>query len=122
MASLQQALEEAKFGIAIDLRDALQDAAPVDKGRLKGSIKVKPSADGVIITMVDYAKDVEFGTNPHIIKPVKKKALKWKGKDGKPVFSKKVMHPGTRPNPFIRTTFHLHLGRIIRKNLQLALK
>ena len=50
---------------------------------------------------VEYAPDVEFGTSPHVIRPNAKKALKFKSK-GKAVFAKKVMHPGTRAQPFFR--------------------
>jgi hypothetical protein len=45
-----------------------------------------------------YAPFVEFGTPPHIILPINKKALFWKGATN-PV--KSVHHPGTRPNPFM---------------------
>ena len=45
-----------------------------------------------------YAPYVEFGTKPHTILPVNKKALYWPGADH-PVAS--VNHPGTKPNPFM---------------------
>ena len=47
---------------------------------------------------VHYAADVEFGTGPHVILPVNKKALYWRGASH-PV--KKVNHPGTAPNPYM---------------------
>jgi len=75
--------------------------------------------------MVDYGKFVEFGSPPHIITPKNKKALKFEvgkkerlsgNKKGKTiVFAKKVKHPGTRPNPFIRNTIQTKLQNMILK-------
>jgi hypothetical protein len=53
-----------------------------------------------------YAVYLELGTRPHVIVPVKKKALHWEvrvGKRGKKldVFAQKVHHPGTDPFPFL---------------------
>ncbi len=90
-------------------------ASPVDTGRLRNSIKVKSTEEGLIIWMVDYGKFVEFGTPPHIITPKEKEALKFKirREKGKIVFAKVVKHPGTRPNPFIRNTIQNKLRNII---------
>ena len=106
MASeFEKLLEKSLFRIAVHLQNALKIAAPVDKGILRGSIIVKPSQEGLGLNvfMVHYGKEVEFGTNPHIIEPKNKQALAFK-MGGKKIVVKKVMHPGTRPNPFIRTT------------------
>jgi hypothetical protein len=45
-----------------------------------------------------YARFVEFGTAPHRIAPKNAMALFWPGADH-PVRS--VLHPGTRPNPYM---------------------
>jgi hypothetical protein len=45
-----------------------------------------------------YARFVEFGTAPHRIAPKDRQALYWPGADH-PVRS--VLHPGTRPNPYM---------------------
>ena len=47
---------------------------------------------------VNYAAAVEFGTKPHKIVPVNKKALFWQGAKH-PVRS--VNHPGSRANPYM---------------------
>ena len=104
-----------KEGIALDLVNALQQKCPVDTGRLRSSIKSRVGSDGIIISMEGYAVYVEFGTPPHIIEARNKKSLHWK-KDGKDYFAVKVHHPGTRPNPFIRTVFRTELSRIIKNN------
>lgn len=108
-------LESFKAGVANDLRNALVQVAPVDKGRLKASIKVEVVGGKIVITMVDYAIYVEYGTEPHIIRPKTKKALKFKV-NTVDVFAKQVRHPGTDPNPFIRNTFYHKLPRIIEEN------
>ena len=47
---------------------------------------------------VNYAAAVEFGTGPHVILPVNKKALYWRGAKH-PV--RKVNHPGSAANPYM---------------------
>lgn len=98
------------------MQNELVLASPVNTGRLRNSIKVVPSENGITIWMVDYGLFVEFGTPPHIIEPNSKKSLKFKGKGGQ-VFAKKVNHPGTRPNPFIRNTIQNKLRAIIAEEL-----
>ena len=58
-------------------------------------------------------------TPPHVIKPTTKKALKFKV-GGKDVIVKKVKHPGTRANPFIRTAINTKLRDIIMEELMRA--
>ncbi len=116
MSEVQEILERALPRIAVRFQNELLLASPVDTGRLRNSIKVKSSGKGLIVWMVDYAKFVEFGTPPHIIEPKNKKALKFKGGKG-PVIVKKVRHPGSRPNPFIRNTIQNKLRKIILEEL-----
>lgn len=104
------------WSIAIKLQNELILVCPVDKGILRNSIKVVPIEDGLLISMVEYGKYVEFGTPPHIITPKEKKALKFKSGKGF-IFSKKVRHPGTRPNPFIRNTVRNKLPKIIQEEI-----
>lgn len=113
---LAQALERALPRIAVEIQNELRLIAPVDKGRLRNSIKVRPTTDGIIIGMVDYGKFIEFGTIPYVIYPNKKQALKFKeGNDT--IFAKKVNHPAIRPNPFIRNTLRYKLPRIVISNI-----
>ena len=119
MNEIEELLDKALFDIARRMQNELILVAPVDKGRLRNSIKVKPYGKGLIIWMVDYGKFVEFGTPPHIITPKEKKALAWGKKSGgkKEFVFKKVRHPGTRPNPFIRNTIQNKLQNIIIEEL-----
>lgn len=79
---------------------------PVDTGRLRASIKGRPSRTWTlrpqftVSTNVDYAEMVQNGTRPHIIRPRTKQALKF-NIGGQVVFAKVVHHPGTRARPFL---------------------
>ena len=117
MSEIQERLNRALPRIAIRMQNELILKAPVDTGRLRNSIKVGSDENGLIIVMVDYAKFVEFGSPPHIIKPKNKESLRFKGKGKKFVFTKEVKHPGSRPNPFIRNTINNKLRKIIAEEL-----
>lgn len=54
-----------------------------------------------------YAYYVEMGTRPHVIRPNGKQALFWAGA-AHPV--KKVNHPGTKPEPFLRPALFQERG------------
>ena len=116
MNEIKEALERAIPRIAIRIQNELVLASPVDTGRLRNSIVVKPVGNSLIISMVDYAFYVEFGTPPHIIKPKDKHALKFKA-GGENVFAKEVHHPGTRPNPFIRNTIRNKISKIVQEEI-----
>jgi len=60
---------------------------------------------------VNYALFVHFGTRPHIIKPNRKKALRWSS-NGRFVFSKKVRHSGYRGDPFLYKALQNTIQRI----------
>lgn len=68
-------------------------------GNLRGSITHDVREhEARIGTNADYAPHVEFGTAPHIITVKTAKVLT----DGKTFFGKKVNHPGTAPQPYLR--------------------
>lgn len=104
------------FNIANALRTELVLVCPVDTGILRNSINVSPTEKGLMITMVEYGKYVEFGSNPRVIRPRSKKALKFKA-DGDFVIVKKIMHPGTRPTYFVRNTIKDKLPGIVEREL-----
>ena len=77
---------------------------PVDKGRLKDNMSRDVKREGKdIIAIVGnntaYAKPVEFGSDPHIIRPKNKRALYWEG--AKHPWAS-VKHPGTKAQPYLR--------------------
>jgi len=128
-------------GIGIDLVEALVRVAPnsaitrAKKGRygtgggeLERSIKynVEPDGETILVTMKNYWIFVEFGTAPHIIRPKNGKALAWGrpqgktegGKTKREFVARVVHHPGTAPNPFIRSTLKTQFPRIVLDNVK----
>lgn len=80
--------------------------APVNKapggGTLRQSIKARMTgkATGEVEVGASYAIYVHEGTRPHIIRPVRRKALA--NVRTKQMFGRLVMHPGTKANPFLQ--------------------
>ncbi|RCG31984.1 HK97 gp10 family phage protein [Sphaerisporangium album] len=82
-----------------------QNLAPVDTGNLRASIGVDFDDDGLGFEAgptAEYGDTVEYGGRPHVIRPREKKALSWPDAEH-PV--KKVNHPGTAPQPYMRPGF-----------------
>lgn len=74
---------------------------PVDTGRLRSSIKsVISTYRARVETNVKYAPYVHDGTRPHVIRPRRRRALKF-NVGGQVVFAQSVNHPGTRSRPFL---------------------
>ena len=98
-------IAKKQIGKAIALSVALVNRnakleAPVKSGILRAGIHSKISPfNGKVESTTSYGIFVHEGTSPHIIRPVKKKALYWKGA-AHPV--KLVHHPGTKANPFMK--------------------
>lgn len=96
--------------------------APRRTSNLSRTIHVLDVTDvsAVVVASADYAEAVEFGTKPHEIRPVRRKALRWaaepggarltgtprkatqRGANGGVAFARVVRHPGTRAQPFLR--------------------
>ena len=107
-----------QFGLLVVQR--AQEKVPRKTGNLARTIRVsevdevgqriRVVAGGT--TQVGYAADVEFGTRPHVIMPVRRKVLAWGGARrlsgslrtgaSPEFFAKRVNHPGTRPRPYLR--------------------
>ena len=113
-----QTLQEAGFKV----EDEAKKAAPVDSGYYRNNI----GFDGrnKVIANADYSADIEYGTKPHVIQPKTANALHFKS-DGQDVFTKKVNHPGTKPNPVMRNAalkVQKQVGGIFQKNFKNDLK
>ena len=93
---------------------------PVDTGHLRRGITTKIGDMEVIVhtSNIKYARGVEFGTRPHLIKPKNKKALYWKGASH-PV--KSVRHPGSKAKPYLIPAFEKEKDTFI-KNLEEVIK
>lgn len=67
-----------------------------------------------------YAKALEHGSKPHLIRPKKRSALRF-SVGGKLVFAKRVMHPGTKPTRFLfRATQATY--RVLGPNLETRIR
>lgn len=62
-----------------------------------------------------YASYIEYGTNPHLIFPKKKRFLKFNIK-GKTIFARFVKHPGTKPYKFMYNAWNAS-NRIVKEDL-----
>ena len=102
---------------AADIEADAMSLAPYDTGNLKSSITV--SLDGPLTARIgptaNYGKYVELGTAPHIIVPRKAKALFFNG-----IFSARVSHPGTRPQPYMAPAVDRQVPSIVQALGQLA--
>ena len=95
---------------------AKADAPVGQTGELRDSIYAEASEDDPMGAEYgassEHAVFVVGGTRPHEIEPRERKALAWSGSGGETVFAKRVMHPGTEPNPFLMDALASTMGDI----------
>lgn len=103
--ALADELEDAAEDIALRIEADAKRKAPVESGRLRGSIASEAErvseevVRAVIGSNVEYAPFVEMGTDPH---PITGDPLAWEGGGGEMQFATEVQHPGTPAQPFLR--------------------
>jgi len=85
---------EARRRVGKDTRQLEQTIVP----RLEAFNPKRPRVK--VIAGTSYALAHHQGTRPHVIRPVRKKALRFVS-GGAVVFATSVNHPGTRPNPYL---------------------
>ena len=85
---------------ALKIQEDAKRLVPVDKGVLRANIffNTPDKRKRRIFTDTRYGAYVELGTGPHEIRVKKAKVLS----NGKQFFGTKVMHPGTKAQPFLR--------------------
>ena len=77
-------------------------------GELRKSIHVSCVPGGAMVgTNKVYARAVHEGRQALIIRPRRRKALRWKGGEGKYLFAKKVFQPARKGRPFFRSAADL---------------
>ncbi len=95
-----QEIQKAVNKSAIKVLQIAQKEAPVKTHHLVQRIKARfEPLVGIVESLAQYSVFVHEGTRPHIILPVRKKALA-NVKRGL-MFGRKVNHPGTSPNRFM---------------------
>jgi len=98
---LYEKVNKALFEIALNIRSEAIKKCPSTTYR-KYIFVEKKGLGWVVGWRQKVLTFLEYGTRPHMIYPREKKALYWKGALH-PV--KKVHHPGTKPQPFLRPAF-----------------
>ncbi len=94
-----QGMDKAVRTATLMTQEAIREQTPVRTGYLKANIlaSFQPGM-GIIRSYAKYGIFVHEGTAAHVITPVNKKALYWKGARH-PV--RVVHHPGTKGKPFM---------------------
>jgi len=104
------AVRRSLFSIEADAKVG----APVDTGALVNSISTDIDGDGMggdVGPTVSYGDEVEYGTQPHIIRPRDARVLAFPGAGGM-VFAREVHHPGTRPQPYMGPAFERNVPQL----------
>ena len=126
VAAIEQSIERTLEDVGDSLVEKAVRLVPVDTGNLMKSINsTAPEEEDdkysiLFRAQAPYAANVEFGTAPHVIEPKDAKALRFKRGD-QVVFARKVHHPGTQPQPYMRPAIDI-VGQDIKPMLNRHLK
>lgn len=86
---------------ADETSDAARPKVPVRTGRLRRSFRRKNASMKRATVVGHYtAYFIDAGTKPHAIVPKRGGRLVFEGRGGRTIFARKVMHRGTRAQPF----------------------
>lgn len=112
----EQALLTTLMTAAGYIAETMKSLCPVDTGNLRDSIGVRSQGDAIIIgpdvSLAPYAGYVEFGTQPHEIRPKDPNGALRFTVGGQVVFARVVHHPGTRPALYVARAFQQWLDRL----------
>lgn len=119
-SDIQKVIKKAGFNIERNAKQNITNNGSVVTGHLRRGIttNVGNMEATVHTSNIKYARGVEEGTRPHIIRAKNKKALYWKGAKH-PV--KSVRHPGSRAKPFLIPAFEKE-KEVIIKDLEKVIK
>ena len=119
-SDVQKVLKKSGFNIEAKAKLNITNNGSVKTGHLRRGITTDVGNMEVTVhtSNIKYARGVEEGTKPHIIKAKNKKALYWKGAKH-PV--KSVRHPGSRAKPFLIPAFEKE-KEVIIKDLEKVIK
>lgn len=118
LQAFKQAPQQASKGIqkAVEqtvllVNKTAKRTAPSNTAELRKSIRSSVNGmSGSVEVGISYAVAVHEGTRPHIIVPKNKKALANK-RTGQ-MFGKRVNHPGTKAQPFLREAVEMSEAQI----------
>ena len=119
-SDVQKVLKKSGFNIEAKAKLNITNNGSVKTGHLRRGITTDVGNMEVTVhtSNIKYARGVEEGTRPHIIRAKNKKALYWKGAKH-PV--KSVRHPGSRAKPFLIPAFEKE-KEVIMKDLEKIVK
>ena len=119
-SDVQKVLKKSGFNIEAKAKLNITNNGSVKTGHLRRGITTDVGNMEVTVhtSNIKYARGVEEGTSPHIIRAKNKKALYWKGAKH-PV--KSVRHPGSRAKPFLMPAFEKE-KEVIMKDLEKVIK
>ena len=119
-SDVQKVLKKSGFNIEAKAKLNITNNGSVKTGHLRRGITTDVGNMEVTVhtSNIKYARGVEEGTMPHVIKAKNKKALYWKGAKH-PV--KSVRHPGSRAKPFLIPAFEKE-KEVLIKDLEKVIK
>lgn len=119
-SDVQKVIKKAGFNIERNAKQNIANNGSVVTGHLRRGIttNVGNMEATVHTSNIKYARGVEYGTKPHVIKAKNKKALYWKGAKH-PI--KSVQHPGSRAKPYLIPAFEKE-KEVIIKDLEKVIK
>ena len=119
-SDIQKVLKKSGFNIEAKAKLNIANNGSVKTGHLRRGITTDVGNMEVTVhtSNIKYARGVEEGTRPHVIKAKNKKALYWKGAKH-PV--KSVRHPGSRAKPFLIPAFEKE-KEVLIKDLEKVIK
>lgn len=99
------------FVKGVKIREAARAQVGVDTGRLKASIHVRQGRTGPgqyveVGSPLSHALAHHEGTRPHVILPNRAKVLRFTS-GSRVIYTRKVNHPGTRPNRYLTDQLYL---------------
>ena len=111
-SDVQKVLVNSGFNIERNAKQNIENNRSVKTGHLWRHISTEVGNMEVTVhtSNVKYARLVEEGTRPHIIRPENKKALYWEGAR-RPTRS--VRHPGSKAKPYLIPAFNSEKDKII---------
>jgi hypothetical protein len=118
--NVKEAIRKSTLSIESKAKSNLTSNGSVVTGHLRRSVTHKlNNTEGIVHTSnVKYARGVEEGVKPHIIRPKNKKALYWAGAKH-PV--KSVNHKGSKAKPYLIPAFEEEKPKFM-ENLKEAIK
>ena len=111
-SDVQKVLKKSGFNIEARAKRNITSNGSVKTGHLRRGITTNVGNMEVTVhtSNVKYARLVEEGTRPHVIRAKGKRALYWKGARH-PV--RKVNHPGSRAKPYLIPAFEKEKNNLI---------